>query len=482
MEGTLYKWTNYLSGWQPRWFVLDGGTLSYYDSQEDASKGCKGSIKISVCEIQVHPSDVKRMDLTIPGQQYFYLRAINTAERQKWLVAMGTAKACLTDNRTKIEKELQQNAEALRSKMSELQLYCDLLCQQVGQIRDEPAIAMEDGADTLSSTCSTFLQTLEECLLLASRTFNSDLQLRTPPTTPPTADITIPRAPPTTTPTADITIHQAPPTTPPTTDITTPQTPTLLHQVNDPNSPAWDEESSAAHLSGKGVGLENRGAGLEEGAAGDGDYTASSTEQGANIIQTERKQEAGTEQREEQEAGTEQKEEQEAGTEQREEQEAGTEQREEQEAGTEQREDEKVSQVLREERKVNLAEREEQVNLAEREEQEAITDQSELLEISLPHTEKQEVTCTQAEEKQEINLVQGEEQEGSLAQGIEQSQTLGTLTVCTSQPDTAPPTLSVSDCFVEHQDTPGVSATPSVHAHTSNPDRQELLQARQEVQ
>lgn len=41
-----------LKGWQPRWFVLEGGTLSYYDSQEDAWKGCKGSIKISVCEIQ----------------------------------------------------------------------------------------------------------------------------------------------------------------------------------------------------------------------------------------------------------------------------------------------------------------------------------------------------------------------------------------------------------------------------------------------
>uniref|UniRef100_A0A4W5PC54 PH domain-containing protein n=1 Tax=Hucho hucho TaxID=62062 RepID=A0A4W5PC54_9TELE len=52
MEGILYKWTNYISGWQPRWFVLEGGTLSYYDSQEDSWKGCKGSIKISVCEIQ----------------------------------------------------------------------------------------------------------------------------------------------------------------------------------------------------------------------------------------------------------------------------------------------------------------------------------------------------------------------------------------------------------------------------------------------
>ena len=131
---------HFFSGWQPRWFVLDGGTLSYYDSQEDAWKGCKGSIKISVCEIQglysspsldlwislcygwnlkclrtsslvlcscvllVHASDSTRVDLTIPGEQYFYLRAINAAERQKWLVALGTAKACLTDNRTKREK------------------------------------------------------------------------------------------------------------------------------------------------------------------------------------------------------------------------------------------------------------------------------------------------------------------------------------------------------------------------------------------
>lgn len=52
----------------------------------------------------VHTSDSTRVDLTIPGEQYFYLKAINAAERQKWLVALGTAKACLTDNRTKKEK------------------------------------------------------------------------------------------------------------------------------------------------------------------------------------------------------------------------------------------------------------------------------------------------------------------------------------------------------------------------------------------
>ncbi|KAI2525976.1 PLEKHA3 isoform 2 [Pan troglodytes] len=52
MEGVLYKWTNYLTGWQPRWFVLDNGILSYYDSQDDVCKGSKGSIKMAVCEIK----------------------------------------------------------------------------------------------------------------------------------------------------------------------------------------------------------------------------------------------------------------------------------------------------------------------------------------------------------------------------------------------------------------------------------------------
>lgn len=199
MEGVLYKWTNYISGWQPRWFVLESGTLSYYDSQEEAWKGCKGSIKISVCEIQVHPSDFTRVDLTIPGEQYFYLRAINAAERQKWLVALGTAKACLTDNRTKREKELQENTEALKTKMSELRLYCDLLLQQVNKIKDgsedEPALSTESGEDTaglVKSTCSTFLKTLEECMQIASRTFTPDLlplSPFSPPGSPPIAAV-----------------------------------------------------------------------------------------------------------------------------------------------------------------------------------------------------------------------------------------------------------------------------------------------------
>lgn len=74
MEGVLWKWTNYwngkfhckdilyfrsvgvylpisFTGWQTRWFVLENGILSYYKSQEEVIQGCKGSVKVSVCQI-----------------------------------------------------------------------------------------------------------------------------------------------------------------------------------------------------------------------------------------------------------------------------------------------------------------------------------------------------------------------------------------------------------------------------------------------
>nr|XP_033786627.1 pleckstrin homology domain-containing family A member 8 isoform X2 [Geotrypetes seraphini] len=136
MEGVLYKWTNYLSGWQPRWFLLCGGELSYYDSREDAWKGCKGSIQMAVCEIQ----------------------------------------------------EFHENTLALKKKMSELRLYCDLLIQQVEKTKEVSLTIVPNTEETtdmsmvLKSTCSTFLKTLEECMQVANLAFTSEaLQSGAPP-------------------------------------------------------------------------------------------------------------------------------------------------------------------------------------------------------------------------------------------------------------------------------------------------------------
>ncbi|KAH0510979.1 Pleckstrin homology domain-containing family A member 3 [Microtus ochrogaster] len=187
-------------GWQPRWFVLDNGILSYYDSQDDVCKGSKGSIKMAVCEIKVHSADNTRMELIIPGEQHFYMKAVNAAERQRWLVALGSSKACLTDTRTAKEKEyendligdlymflleISETSESLKTKMSELRLYCDLLMQQVHTIqefvhRDEsrssPSVEnMNEASSLLSATCNTFITTLEDCVKIANAKFKPEM-------------------------------------------------------------------------------------------------------------------------------------------------------------------------------------------------------------------------------------------------------------------------------------------------------------------
>ncbi|KAH0627353.1 hypothetical protein JD844_002947 [Phrynosoma platyrhinos] len=178
--------------------------------------------------ISVHPTDNTRVNLIIPGEQYFYLKSKNAADRQKWLVALGTAKACLTDIRTLKEKGKQslyescfhivlvnflknkftENTDALKTKMTELRLYCDLLIQQVdktkvtalsnvsqaerlgnaGKINIFPI--SQNGVDMgtlLKSTCTTFLKTLEECMQIANAAFSSELLYQTPSGSPHSA-------------------------------------------------------------------------------------------------------------------------------------------------------------------------------------------------------------------------------------------------------------------------------------------------------
>lgn len=185
MEGTLWKWTNYFSGWQPRWFVLENGILSYYKSQDDVVNGCKGSIKMAVCDVNVHGTDPSRLDLIIPGEAHFYVKAATPQERQQWLVALGSAKACLTNGKpTQTPAEIPE--EQLKAKKSELRLYCDLLMQQVHSVKSTiqetqpPSIQkLNEATSLLSATCDTFIKTLDDCMQLSSAqmSVNSSLLL-----------------------------------------------------------------------------------------------------------------------------------------------------------------------------------------------------------------------------------------------------------------------------------------------------------------
>jgi len=159
--------------------------LSYYSSEEEVCQGCKGSVLLAACNINVHQTDLLRLDIVIPGEQHIYVRVPSPTERQQWLVALGTAKAQGLVSRTRktsdsnppLLSNSSQLSDVAKSKKSELRLYCDLLMQQVHSIKE--AAKAKEGPDVdkldestilLSATCDTFIKTLDECLVLADAT------------------------------------------------------------------------------------------------------------------------------------------------------------------------------------------------------------------------------------------------------------------------------------------------------------------------
>lgn len=53
IASNLFKWTNYIHGWQERYVVLKDGVLSYYKSQNETQYGCRGAIALKQSAILV---------------------------------------------------------------------------------------------------------------------------------------------------------------------------------------------------------------------------------------------------------------------------------------------------------------------------------------------------------------------------------------------------------------------------------------------
>ncbi|TGZ75043.1 hypothetical protein CRM22_000607 [Opisthorchis felineus] len=180
MEGFLLKWTNYMTGWQQRWFTLKDGILSYYRSQEEVNSGCKGSLRLSSCDLIVHTTDPRRFDLLL-GEQRFYLRALSRGDRQRWVVAIGCCKAGVNVAESEDFRITESNTQAITTRQSELRLYHNLIVQQIKDLQGNlkegvvPNIArIDEITGTLNAACSTFLATIDDLMSLIQPT-NSPL-------------------------------------------------------------------------------------------------------------------------------------------------------------------------------------------------------------------------------------------------------------------------------------------------------------------
>eukprot|EP00043_Microstomoeca_roanoka_P013129 m.128643 g.128643 ORF g.128643 m.128643 type:complete len:754 (-) comp15675_c0_seq1:435-2696(-) len=113
-EGYLLKWTNYMKGFQRRYFVLDGRSLAYYRSPSEMAEGCRGSLNLLDAKIETTPGN----NIIIqPGGsrrtgQIFHLRATSDQERQDWVNALQLAKQLAGNLRVKARKDKGQNSSA----------------------------------------------------------------------------------------------------------------------------------------------------------------------------------------------------------------------------------------------------------------------------------------------------------------------------------------------------------------------------------
>ncbi|CAO1304197.1 unnamed protein product [Diamesa hyperborea] len=113
MKGFLLKWTNYLKGYQKRWFVLSNGVLSYYRNPTEMAHTCRGTI--SLHGALIHTVDSCTFVISNGGTQTFHIKAANEVERQSWVTALELAKAKAIRAIESDEEEVDKSSNAIPS-------------------------------------------------------------------------------------------------------------------------------------------------------------------------------------------------------------------------------------------------------------------------------------------------------------------------------------------------------------------------------
>ncbi|GAA6003099.1 hypothetical protein JCM10207_001988 [Rhodosporidiobolus poonsookiae] len=88
IKGYLSKYVNMAKGWKQRWFVLDNGILSYYQSSDDEGKASRGSISMAVA--QITPPGTDKLKFTVSNKHSkslpsFYLKGNHPVEVMRWV-------------------------------------------------------------------------------------------------------------------------------------------------------------------------------------------------------------------------------------------------------------------------------------------------------------------------------------------------------------------------------------------------------------
>jgi len=100
MEGHILKWSNYLTGWQKRYFVLVNNELTYFESENayknnnNDDSNFRGAISISRNSTEIEIKGLYTTISNLNGKESLYLQFLNETDKRNWLVKIGTSRAC----------------------------------------------------------------------------------------------------------------------------------------------------------------------------------------------------------------------------------------------------------------------------------------------------------------------------------------------------------------------------------------------------
>ncbi|KAG5678268.1 hypothetical protein PVAND_007958 [Polypedilum vanderplanki] len=143
LKGFLFKWVNYLYGWQNRFIVLKDSTLTYYKSPEDSDFGCRGAICLEKATIKEHEVDECRFDISVENV-IWYLRAENPEDKRNWVEVLKSFRISDDENQLKrhgssmsiVSNTLSINSGcSLKAEVHQIETYRDLLFDQIDSLQ-----------------------------------------------------------------------------------------------------------------------------------------------------------------------------------------------------------------------------------------------------------------------------------------------------------------------------------------------------------
>ncbi|KAM3720621.1 Ceramide transfer protein [Dirofilaria immitis] len=197
-HGTMYKWTNFIYGWQKRYFELNNGVLIYYKSESEKQCGSRGSIALHIARVVESYIDFNRFDV-LTNDACWYLRTQNPKSRSLWLRALRyqmfgsinkRKNSCSVDDLAKTtDHEQSPLSLKLMNKMEQLERFNDMIGRQavrlenlIHTIKDNTenasATSLLDESIALNAVTIAVLQNINTCIQLLAKQAKINRNLR----------------------------------------------------------------------------------------------------------------------------------------------------------------------------------------------------------------------------------------------------------------------------------------------------------------